>query len=362
VRGELAQYGYGLATAFGETCGPAKFRERAALLSKFLFISYGVAMALSEQDMLIRVPESEYEPLLNREKAVADVKTHLHRWTDLVHDITSYGSNLIPRCFTSSERKLKDVILIGVLLRQVVAMLDGIDILLSNGATYAAHLQMRALFEAAVYIDWILQGDSEKKIDYFYVHNLRRKRSWAARTQPGLSVSEPFQRMMNEAGVPLTDAARKSSAELIEEIDRVLAQPRLAEINQHFEQWRKKKGREVPWYLPLGPLSFAAVARAVKREAYYTLFYAIASEVMHSSSYDRHIKLGTKLTIEPIRWMDQFQPIFHFGLSMAMFAFMAILKAYRPGDLSFHRKYVEKWKRDFLDFPKIVYKSEVTEI
>jgi Family of unknown function (DUF5677) len=71
-------------------------------------------------------------------------------------------------------------VLIGVLLRQVIAMLDGIDILLSNGATYASHLQMRALFEASVYIDWILQGDFEKKIDYFYVHNV----FWAARTQP----------------------------------------------------------------------------------------------------------------------------------------------------------------------------------
>jgi hypothetical protein len=30
--------------------------------------------------------------------------------------------------------------------------------------------------------------------------------------------------------------------------------------------------------------------------------------------------------------MDQFQPIFHFGLSMAMFAVMAISKAYRPED------------------------------
>ena len=59
--------------------------------------------------------------------------------------------------------------------------------------------------------------------------------------------------------------------------------------------------------------------------------------------------------------MDQFQPIFHFGVSMAMFAVMAISKAYRPEDLSFHRKYVEKWKKDFLDFPKIVYKTEVTE-
>lgn len=317
----------------------------------------------TDNGMLIRVPETEFKPLLDREKAVADINAHLHRWTSLIHDVTSYGSNLIPRCFTSSRRELRDAVLIGVLLRQVVAMLDGLDILLANGATYSAHLQMRALFEASVYIDWILQGDSEKKTNYYYVHNLRRKRLWAARTHPGFSGSEPFIRMMNDAGVPITDAAKQSSKKLIEQIDGVLAQPQLAPINSHFEQYRKQKGREVAWYVPIGLPSFAAVARAVKRQAYYVIFYSIASEVMHSSSYDRHIILGEKLTIQPIRWMDQFQPIFHFSLSMAISTFMAALREYRPAELvNFGRKYVEKWQKDFLEFPKIIYKPEVTEV
>lgn len=318
---------------------------------------------MRDEDMLIKVPESEYKPLLDREKAVADVKNHLSHWTALVHDVTSYGSNLIPRTFTSSPRQLRDAVLIGVLLRQVVAMLDAMDILLSNGATYASHLQMRALFEASVYIDWILRCHSATKTDYFYVHNIRRKRMWAAKTQPGFTESELFLRMMNDAGVPLTDAAKKSSKELIGEIDGVLGQPKFSGINADFDRYRKKKGREVAWYVPLGPASFAAVARAVNKEAYYTIFYSIASEVMHSSSYDRHIKLGKKLTIQPIRWLDQFQAIFHFSVSMAISAYRAVLTEYRPEELvNFSRKYLEKWQKDFLHFPKIIYKEELTEV
>lgn len=45
------------------------------------------AMALTESDMLIWVPENEYKPLLDRGKAMANVKTHLHRWTDVIHDV-----------------------------------------------------------------------------------------------------------------------------------------------------------------------------------------------------------------------------------------------------------------------------------
>jgi hypothetical protein len=98
--------------------------------------------------MLIKVGESEFKPLLNRNKTIADIKEHLGPWLALIRDVVNYGSNLIPRCFSSSEKGLKDTVLLAILLRQVVAMLDGVETLLSNGATHAAQLQMRALFEA----------------------------------------------------------------------------------------------------------------------------------------------------------------------------------------------------------------------
>jgi len=113
--------------------------------------------------MLIKVRESEFKPLLDRDKAVGDVKKHLNQWIDLIRDVTDYGANLIPMCFSSSDRTLKDAVVLAILLRQVVAMLDAIQVLLSNGAVHAAHLQLRALFEASIYIDWILESDSRKR-------------------------------------------------------------------------------------------------------------------------------------------------------------------------------------------------------
>ncbi len=98
--------------------------------------------------MLIRVGESEYKPLLDRDRALNDVRQHLGPWLKLIQDVTNYGTNLIPRCFSTSERKLRDVVVLGILLRQVVAMLDGVEILLSQGAAHAASLQMRAALEA----------------------------------------------------------------------------------------------------------------------------------------------------------------------------------------------------------------------
>ena len=216
-------------------------------------------------ELLIKVPESEFKALLDRDKVVAAIKEHLRPKTGLVNDITNYGTNLIPRCFESSDRKLKDVMLLAVLLRQVIAMIDGVDILLSNGAVHAANLQMRALFEASVYIDWILLGDSENKAVYYYVHNLRRKRHWLMRTQPGTKQSQEFAEMLNNVGMPISDEVRDSAKARIKEIDRIISQPTLAVVSADFEQRCKGKAFDPAWYVPFGERSLGTMSKKVDK-------------------------------------------------------------------------------------------------
>jgi len=215
---------------------------------------------MARPDLLIRPGENEYKPLLDRERTVADIKEHLTPWVRQIRDIANYGTNLIPRCIVSSERRLEDAILIAVLLRQAVAMLDGVEVLLSNGAVHAASLQMRGLFEASVYIDWILAGDSERKAAYYYVHNLRRLRLWASRAQVGSPEWQEFSSMMTDFGIRIEDHLREPT-ERIQEINGVLSQTRFADINRDFDECRKKKNDRA-WYFPLGQPSFASICRA----------------------------------------------------------------------------------------------------
>src|SRR5205085_5605870 len=131
------------------------------------------------------LPEDLHKGLLDDEGTTALVSEQLRTWTNLLRDLANYGSNLIPRAYTSSDKTLGDAILIGSLLRQLVAMIDAIEILLCRSAVHAATLQLRAMFEASVYIDWMLAGDREIKAAYYYVHNLLRLRLWAMRGQSG---------------------------------------------------------------------------------------------------------------------------------------------------------------------------------
>jgi len=314
--------------------------------------------------MFIKVGETEFKPLLDPETVTADIEQHLRPWTDLIRDITNYGSNLIPRCFVSSDRSLKDAVVLAILLRQVVAMLDSVAILLKNGAVHAAQLQLRALFEASVYIDWILENESEKKALYYYVHNLRRKRLWANRSQPGSPESKEFIDMMNEAGVQISEQAKEAARKQLQEIARVLSQAALTQVNDDFDKHRKGKRYDPAWYAPLGQQSLGTMARAVGKRTLYTILYSGASEVMHTSNYEHHIKMGKgEVTFQPIRSVEGFENILRFTLNIALMTFRRILAQYRNDELpAFSRKYLENWQREFINFPKLTIKTDSRRI
>ncbi|PYV62714.1 MAG: hypothetical protein DMG97_39685 [Acidobacteria bacterium] len=81
---------------------------------------------------------------------------------------------MIPRAYASSERDLKAICLILVQLRQFVSQLDGMALLLAQGACAISNLQLRGVLEIAHTLEWTLQSDTLSKIHHLYVANLRR--------------------------------------------------------------------------------------------------------------------------------------------------------------------------------------------
>jgi hypothetical protein len=320
-------------------------------------------MAMNENDLLIRVPENEFDKLLQREQVLSDVEQNLKPWINLMRDLVNYGTNLIPRCFGSSPRSLADAVVLGILLRQFVAMLDGAEVLLSNGAVHAAKLQMRALFESTVYIHWILLGDAEKKCDYYYVHNLLRKRLWAERAQGTSAVGQQFIAIMNTIGVQQSQEAAAAAAQQLPEIDRVLGLPKFALINADFDS-RKGRKNDVNWYVPLGPRTLRAVSESIGKQAEYVLIYSGGSEVMHGSNYDHHVEFTTgRITFSPIRYLKDFGWVYHYSATLTLGMYRRILEAYRAGEIpSFNRKYMEKWRKDFMNVPNVTINSIETTI
>jgi hypothetical protein len=233
--------------------------------------------------------ETEYSAILNRKKHKKDFDDNFSDIEKLLKDIVNYGSNLIPRCFGTSKRKLEDAVIIGVLLKQVVSMVDAAEILISNSALYSSQLQARAGFEASIAIDWIIKSDTEKKAKYFYVANLRKDMLWAQRVTGQSPDQEKFNQMAGELSKELiekTDEIKEDAKKQIGQINRLLSSPTYSDINNVFQVY--KDNRRLPfepsWYSPLGITSVRQMCIDVKRLPEYEFFYFLASEVMHSST------------------------------------------------------------------------------
>src|SRR5262249_35332610 len=138
--------------------------------------------------------------ILNRDEAENASAEHFAPQIELLRDLADYGSNLVVRAFHSSPRRMEDVVVCGVLLKQIVAMVDATERLFSAGAVHAAFLPARSAFEASIYLDFVLAANSARRGKLYYVGNLRTYRMWAERVVPGTLEHVAFQRMKEEMG------------------------------------------------------------------------------------------------------------------------------------------------------------------
>jgi hypothetical protein len=309
--------------------------------------------------------EKEYQPLLDRGTSIGHVQTHFADILKVIRDMVNYGSNLIPRCFVSSNRRLEDVIILGVLLRQSVTMFDAIEILLSNAAVYPCYLQTRAIFETSLYIEWILKEETEKKAKYYYVANVRQARMWASRTQRGSLENLAYENIMAPFGNVIQNTTDRLSADGLkdlQEINRVLTQLSFVAIDHDIDSYKiKNKFRyDPPWYAPIGPRSVRELAGILKRLHEYELIYVASSEVMHSTSQKHHIKFSqSHLELTPIRHLGGIDIVLRFSMATMMKIYLDVLGYYRSEEIpNFSRKYIEDWRQEFMSIQGVEYKNK----
>lgn len=317
----------------------------------------------------MKIPEKEYKSILDREKNIKDFNDNFSDAQKLLIDIVNYGTNLIPRCFVSSSRKQADAILLGVLLKQIVTMLDSAEVLISNGCIYPSKLQTRALFEASIYIDFILKSETEKKALYYYVSNLRIDRLWALRTMGESPDQEIFDSILLNMGKDMLEKSRaKYDLGKLEydSINDLLSKDIFKEIDEEFDKYKKdnKLKFEPNWYNLFKYKSIRAIAQDLGRIHEYEFFYSMASDVTHTSRYKDHIRTENgKIIFKRIRSLEGIKGELNILIATTLKTYGLILEKYRPGEIqNFKRKYINEWREIFFKTPSVKYNIEEFEV
>lgn len=304
--------------------------------------------------------EIPHPAILNREEPRAVAEQHFSKQTELLRDIADYGSNLIVRAFNSSPKKMAEVVVCGVLLKQVVAMADAAEVLLTSGCGHAAFLPARTAFEASIYLDWILAADSERRATRYIVGNYRDERLWAARAIPGTTEEVAFTQIANTLGLDIhanrPTLTSDANAHLAD-VNRILAQPELQAIDQEFTAAKKKRKHDPEWYQLDGLTSIRQVAEKVGRLPEYEFFYSKGSQVTHTGSYKDHIRFADEqVRFKPIRHLADVNMLLSFMVSLCIGTYRKILKEYRPDELAaFRKKYIEDWRGPFQNVVSVKY-------
>lgn len=304
--------------------------------------------------------EAPHTAILNREEVKAVAAQHFSNQTELLRDLANYGSNLVIRAYDSSPKKMAEVVVCGVLLKQVVAMVDAAEVLLSAGCGHASFLPARTAFEASIYIDWILNGDSERRATRYIVANYRDERLWASRVTPGTAEEIAFTKIAELLGVDVhADRPHLASeaATHLAEIDRILAQPDLVQVDQEFAAARGKRRRDPEWYELDGLKSIRQIAEKVGRLPEYEFFYSKGSQVAHTGTYKDHLRFADgQVRFKPIRHLADVNMLLNFIVSICVGAYKKTLERYRPGETAaFAVKYLEDWRDPFMNVVQVKY-------
>jgi hypothetical protein len=305
--------------------------------------------------------EVPHPAILNRESTRAVVEEHFSKQTALLRDLANYGSSLVVRAFNSSPKKMAEVIVIGVHLKQVVAMVDAVEVLLTAGCGHAAFLPARTAFEASVYADWIMKDNIERRATLYLVANYRDERLWATRAIPGTSEEKAMSQVTAIAGFNVNsnrpDLA-SDATEHLAEVNRILSQDSLKGIDQEFDAARRKRKRDPEWYQLDGSASIRQVAEEVGRLPEYTFFYSKGSQVTHTGSYKDQIRFANgEVRFLPTRHLADVNMLLNFVCASVFATYKKVLERYRPGELAaFANKYLEDWREPYQNVKNVKYK------
>ncbi|HEY5998850.1 MAG TPA: DUF5677 domain-containing protein [bacterium] len=304
--------------------------------------------------------EAEYKALIDRDKTLVEFNTHFQQLGVMLRDMVNYGTQLIPRCFVSSGRKLPDAIAIGVLLRQIIAMLDGFEVQLSSGSLYSSSLQARSIFETSLLAEWLLSSDTEKKAHYYYVANLRRDRIWALRTVDGTPERDYFLTVMKGFGLNRnldSEEARSEGRRALDEVNDILSLPEFKSIDAEFEKQRRPpKFIEPFWYKAYGVPSIRSIAEGVGKLHEYEHYYTLLSQATHAGSYKSHLSFADgSMRFEPVRSFENLNELCSLTGSVVIRTFKLYLDVYRGGEPAFVKKYAQDWRPVFMNIPKVTY-------
>lgn len=168
----------------------------------------------------------------------------------------------------------------------ILSMLDGISVMVKKGIADGIKPLLRSLFEAALYLEYMLKSSFEEVIAY-QVHDVKNKiktrRMFDLNDSLGKETKKIFEnegKGINLGEYPIDESCKYLFA--------FLERDDVRKVN---EDWNKKKPKN--WYSLYSNLNnFRELAKHLKKETDYIIIYKFTSEFLHAGSMMDIVKVA----------------------------------------------------------------------
>ena len=135
------------------------------------------------------------EGILHRDYRKAENADQLRLLSKLFTKMVNYGTHAIGRSVKSRDNKPHESFLAILFYRHIIEMFDAVEVLISQSIFEPISLQLRSSFEALLYMQYILEDDTQRRSrSYFYVKGMETSR-WRKIFKPS---SEARKRILAE--------------------------------------------------------------------------------------------------------------------------------------------------------------------
>ena len=280
------------------------------------------------------MPTKPLEKLLYRELSRVAAKGLVDIASPLLQELVNFSTNAFARCASSSKGKTDEDVAVLTLYLHVIEMTDAIEVLVSESCPAPARTLLRSSFEATLYIEYILEKESEyveRSLAWLvgYVHNrLQAYRLFSPAAPSDKSIRKALREHKSEAMQALEV---RDPAQAIENLEGFLTHPHILPIERLFEEHRRWK-----WYqiLDSSLCNLRALARHLEREAEYQILYRQWSSVSHGHDLSRFLAKSSDGDpgFRSLRDPSSIREVAGHAASFILRATRLVLGRFRPGE------------------------------
>lgn len=276
------------------------------------------------------------EKILDRALARAAVEDYRSKAAPVLAKIVDEGIATFERCWaTASGREENLGILFPAL--HVFEMLDGVDVLLREGATGPARVPMRAAFEARLTLEYVAEADSQRRGAGYVVAEVHRRitglERWDPATEHGKQLLAEFAEDRLARDLKLPEVATLDTQ--VSGLRSLLAGDHLQEAAEEYERLRAEVKRRPPAHaLWGGPRTLQDLARHLGCGVQYEILYRDWSRTAHGVDLRRQLtEAGGRPAVRVFRDPTEIRPLYSLAFSFGLASIRTLLNHFRRQEI-----------------------------